>query len=64
MTREKMGSYLSLKLETVSRTFSRLAADGVLSVRHRHVHIHDPEALARIAPGKSALNGGVQTNRA
>jgi len=52
MTREEMGSYLSLKLETVSRTFSKLAADGVLSVKHRHLHIHDPEALVRIAQGK------------
>lgn len=61
MTREEMGSYLSLKLETVSRTFSKLAADGVLSVKHRHLHIHDSEALARVAQGKSAMNVDLQT---
>ena len=53
MTREEIGSYLGLKLETVSRTLSRFAADGMVEVEQRNVRILDPEALRRIvnAPG-------------
>ena len=45
MTREEIGSYLGLKLETVSRTFSKLAEDGVIEVRSRHLRILDADAL-------------------
>jgi CRP/FNR family transcriptional regulator len=45
MTREEIGTYLGLKLETVSRCFSKLQDDGVLGVRHRHVEILDMAAL-------------------
>jgi CRP-like cAMP-binding protein len=38
MTREEIGSYLGLKLETVSRTFSKFVEDGIIEVRQRHVH--------------------------
>jgi CRP/FNR family transcriptional regulator len=48
MTREEIGSYLGLKLETVSRTLSRFAADGMVEVEQRNVRILDPEALRRI----------------
>ncbi len=48
MTREEIGSYLGLKLETVSRTFSKFAEDGVVEVRQRHVRILDTEALRRM----------------
>jgi len=48
MTREEIGSYLGLKLETVSRTFSRFAEDGVVEVKQRYVRILDTEALNRI----------------
>ena len=48
MTREEIGSYLGLKLETVSRTFSKFAGDGVIEVRQRHLRILDPAALHRI----------------
>ena len=48
MTREEIGSYLGLKLETVSRTFSKFVDDGVLEVRQRHLRILDAEALAQI----------------
>jgi hypothetical protein len=33
MTREEIGSYLGLKLETVSRTFSKFQDDGILEVK-------------------------------
>lgn len=45
MTREDMGSYLGIKLETVSRLLSRMHDDGVLDVRGRHVIIKDRAAL-------------------
>jgi CRP/FNR family transcriptional regulator len=48
MTREEIGSYLGLKLETVSRTFSRFAEDGILEVRQRHLRILDADALRAI----------------
>lgn len=48
MTREEIGSYLGLKLETVSRTFSKFADDGIIEVKHRHVRIVDSEALRAI----------------
>ena len=49
MTREEIGSYLGLTLETVSRTLSKLAADGVLEVSRRQVSIRDEAALRSIA---------------
>jgi CRP/FNR family transcriptional regulator len=49
MTREEIGNYLGLKLETVSRTFSKLADDGIIEVRHRHLSILDAQALTRLA---------------
>jgi CRP/FNR family transcriptional regulator len=48
MTREEIGSYLGLKLETVSRTFSKFVEDGIVEVKQRHVRILDPEALQRL----------------
>ena len=46
MTREEIGSYLGLKLETISRTFSKFMEDGILEVHQRHVRIIKPDALA------------------
>ena len=48
MTREEIGSYLGLKLETVSRTFSKFAEDGMVDVKQRHVRILDTDALRAI----------------
>ena len=48
MTREEIGSYLGLKLETVSRTFSKLADEGVIEVRQRHLRIIDAPRLQRL----------------
>ena len=48
MTRQEIGSYLGLKLETVSRTFSRFAEDGMIEVRQRHVRIVAPDRLRAI----------------
>ena len=48
MTREEIGSYLGLKLETVSRTFSKFVEEGVVDVKQRHIRILDTDALRRI----------------
>ncbi|MBN8509221.1 MAG: fumarate/nitrate reduction transcriptional regulator Fnr [Burkholderiales bacterium] len=48
MTREEIGTYLGLKLETVSRCFSRFHDEGILQVRQRQIRIVDPEALRRL----------------
>lgn len=39
MTREEIGSYLGLKLETVSRVFSRFQNDGLIAVQQKHIRI-------------------------
>ena len=45
MTREEIGSFLGLKLETVSRTFSKFAEDNIIEVKQRHVRILNTDAL-------------------
>jgi len=52
MTREEIGSYLGLKLETVSRTFSKFVEDGIIEVKQRHVRIIDTEKLKEIVNSK------------
>jgi CRP/FNR family transcriptional regulator len=49
MTREEIASYLGLKLETVSRSFSRLHAEGLIQVQGRAVKVLDSPALRRLA---------------
>lgn len=48
MTREEIGSYLGLKLETVSRTFSKFVDEKIVEVKQRHLRILDADALQRI----------------
>lgn len=45
MTREEIGSYLGLKLETVSRAFSRFHEDGLLEVRQRQLRVLNQAGL-------------------
>jgi CRP/FNR family transcriptional regulator len=45
MTRQDIGSYLGIKLETVSRLFSRLHQDGVIHIQGRAVKVLDLPAL-------------------
>ena len=47
MTREEIGSYLGLKLETISRAFSRLQEDGLINVNHKHIRLNDIDRLRR-----------------
>jgi CRP/FNR family transcriptional regulator len=55
MTREEIGSYLGLKLETVSRAFSRFQDEGLISVHQKHVRILDAAGLKRVLNHQSAL---------
>ena len=52
MTREEIGSYLGLKLETVSRTFSKFVEEGIVEVKQRHVRILNTDALKDIVNPK------------
>jgi CRP/FNR family transcriptional regulator len=56
MTREEIGSYLGLKLETVSRTFSKFVDDGIVDVKQRYVRILDTDALKQIVNSQSCQN--------
>jgi CRP/FNR family transcriptional regulator, anaerobic regulatory protein len=51
MTREEIGSYLGLKLETVSRAFSKFQEDGLLEVRQRQIRVLDATALQNLVNG-------------
>ncbi len=48
MTREEIGSYLGLKLETVSRVFSRFQDEGLVSVQQKHIRIIDIPSLKQV----------------
>ena len=48
MTREEIGSYLGLKLETVSRMFSKLQKQGVVDTNGKQITILDNEKLAEV----------------
>ena len=53
MSREEIGSYLGLKLETVSRTLSRFNQEGWISVEHKHIQILQASALKDLVAGCS-----------
>jgi CRP/FNR family transcriptional regulator len=52
MTREEIGSYLGLKLETVSRLFSRFQEEGLIQVQGRAVKIVDMAAMRHLVGQK------------
>ena len=45
MTREEIGSYLGLKLETISRAFSHFQNEGLISVQNKSIEITNPDRL-------------------
>lgn len=49
MSRQDLGDYLGLALETVSRLFSRFQDEGMLTVDGRHICIITPDRLAELA---------------
>ncbi|MDQ5943171.1 MAG: family transcriptional regulator, anaerobic regulatory protein [Pseudomonadota bacterium] len=48
MTREEIGSYLGLKLETVSRAFSRFQEEGLIAVQQKHIRILNITGLKQL----------------
>jgi len=54
MTREEIGTYLGLKLETVSRCFSKFQEEGILQVKQRQIRILDQAALQKVVNAPSA----------
>lgn len=45
MTREEIGSYLGLKLETVSRAFSKFHDEGLIGVQQKYIRILNADGL-------------------
>jgi CRP/FNR family transcriptional regulator len=48
MTREEIGSYLGLKLETISRTFSKFQQEGLVGVQQKFIRILNSASLERV----------------
>jgi CRP/FNR family transcriptional regulator, anaerobic regulatory protein len=48
MTREEIGSYLGLKLETVSRVFSKFQEEGLIAVQQKNIRILNTARLREI----------------
>lgn len=48
MSRQDIGSYLGLALETVSRLFTRFQEQGILEVDRKHVKIRDLDRLKQM----------------
>ena len=48
MTREEIGSYLGLTLETISRTLSKFQQEGLLVVQQKSIRILDSGGLQQV----------------
>ena len=48
LTREEIGSYLGLKLETISRTLSKFQQEGLIRVKLKFIRILDDAGLERV----------------
>jgi CRP/FNR family transcriptional regulator len=49
MSREEIGSYLGLVIETVSRTFSKMQEEGLIAINGRDVQILKKDLLYKLA---------------
>lgn len=52
MTREEIGSYLGMKIETVSRTLSKLQKDALIKIDQKNLTILEPVELQNLATGR------------
>lgn len=52
MTREDIGSYLGLKIETVSRTLTKLQTEGFIVVQQKNLTLRNPKKLQQLATGQ------------
>ncbi len=48
MTRKEIGSHLGVRLQTVSRSFSRFQEEGFISVKQKHIRILDMAGLKKL----------------
>lgn len=48
MTRDEIGSYLGLKLETVSRALSHFHERGLIAVQQKHIRILDLDGIRKL----------------
>jgi CRP/FNR family transcriptional regulator len=49
MSREEIGSYLGIQIETISRMLSRFAEAGLIQIKQRHVRLIDIDGLYELA---------------
>jgi CRP/FNR family transcriptional regulator len=56
MTREDIGNYLGLTIESISRLLSRLKKGGILKVSKRDIELVDFQALKTLALGADTCN--------
>ena len=63
MTRQDIGSYLGLKLETVSRALSALNSAGFIQVHQRSIDIVDADALRRVIDPAACDRAGLAPGR-
>ncbi|MDO9013836.1 MAG: helix-turn-helix domain-containing protein [Polynucleobacter sp.] len=49
MSREEMGSYLGIQIETVSRMLSRFVEAGLIQIKQRHIKLIDVDGLYELA---------------
>ncbi len=53
MSRQEIGNYLGLTIETVSRIFSRLQNKKYISIDHKQIQITDLDALHNLCGGRN-----------
>lgn len=64
MTRAEIGSYLGLKLETVSRVLSRFSHDHFIIVNQKHVQILNFDGLRNIVSGQAFADHRIEPDPA
>ncbi len=61
MSREEIGSYLGIQLETVSRLFSRFSESGLIQIKQRHIKLIDMNGLLELTGKSSAIHCAAHT---
>ncbi len=56
MSREEIGNYLGLTIESISRLLSKFKKEGLLRVSNREIELLDPAKLKRITAGTDSCN--------
>lgn len=63
MSRNEIGNYLGLAVETISRLFTRFQEEGLIQVDRKHIKLLDPDRINLIAFGEPpAQNGRKKAN--